>query len=89
MRVRLFEEAPAGTLFARRDLDRGPYEVYLKLRDSFRWVLPDGSGFMSVNAVRMKDGKRRSINLHEPVKRVGILLGIRTLFAALKISIEE
>lgn len=77
--MKTFEEVPAGALFARRHLEHEPYEVCTKLRDPFRIYLPDG--LMTVNSIGIKDGSRHSVNLREPVKRVGILLGIRTLFA--------
>ena len=83
--MKTFEEVPVGTLFARspwHPLDHNPHEVYIKLREPFRWDVPDGSGFMNVNAIKIEDGEHHSVNLREPVKRVGILLGIKTFFAA-------
>ncbi|KKM24849.1 hypothetical protein LCGC14_1601000 [marine sediment metagenome] len=82
-----FEEVPVGTLFARQDwhpLDHKPHEVYVKLRDSFRWHLPDGSGYMNVNAIKIKNGARRSVNSGESVKKVTFLLGIKEIFAAIR-----
>lgn len=81
-----FKEVTAGTLFARRDwhsLDCKPHEVYIKLRDPFRWDLPDGSGFMNVNAIKIKNGARRSVNQGESVKKVTFLLMVKELFATL------
>lgn len=79
-----FEEIPSGTLFAQRDYplwEHKPYEIYIKLRDPYRWDLPNGSGFMNINAVKIKNGARRSVNCSEPVKRVGFLLAVKELFA--------
>ncbi len=85
--MKIFEDVPVGTLFARRGyppVARKPHEVYIKMREPYRWYVPDGSGYMNVNAIEIRDGSRHSINLGESVKRVGLLLGLRTLFAALR-----
>lgn len=84
--MKTFEEVPAGTLFVMRGwhpLDHKPYEVYIKLREPFRWDVPDGSGFMNVNAIKIGNGDHHSVSPHEPIKRVGILLGIKELLPRL------